>query len=212
MNIDQIKTDWQRFNQKLELSQRLNEQLIHSILKERSRSRIAKIRRDNMLYMLLMIMNLVILAAIFAGNPFDFKYLMQYIPYGILTIGVLLAIVSLFKSLQSFNVNLNHVNLDFFLKKTIIEFEKSRKMERWFGIIIVSAGVLTALSFLPNKLQNKPLGQALIETAVSMAITIVIYIIAFKLGAFKNRKKEGFENDLKELNALKAIASELSGK
>ena len=90
MNIDQIKTDWQRFNQKLELSQRLNEQLIHSILKERSRSRIAKIRRDNMLYMLLMIMNLVILAAIFAGNPFAFKYLMQYIPYGILTIGVLL--------------------------------------------------------------------------------------------------------------------------
>ncbi len=210
MNIDQIKSDWQRYSQKLELSQRLNEQLIHSMLKERSRSRIAKIRRDNMLYMFLMIVNLAILAAIFAGNPFDFKYSLQYIPYGILTIGVLMAIVSLLKSLQSLNVNLNHVNLDFFLKKTIVEFEKNRKMERWFGIIIVSAGVLTGLSFLPNKLENKPLSQALIETAVGMAVTVVIYIIAFKLGAFKNRKKEGFENDLEELNALKAIASELS--
>ena len=148
MNIDQLKTDWQRYNQKLELSQRLNEQLIHSMLKERSRSRIAKIRRDNILYMVLMMMNLVILAAIFAGNPFDFKYLLQYIPYGILTIGVLMAMVSLFKSLQSFNVNLNHVNLDAFLKKTIVEFEKSRK-------------------------------------------------------------KEGFENDLKELKELKALAAEL---
>ena len=58
MNIDQLKTDWQRYNQKLELSQRLNEQLIHSMLKERSRSRIAKIRRDNILYMVLMMMNL----------------------------------------------------------------------------------------------------------------------------------------------------------
>lgn len=93
-------------------------------------------------------MNLVILAAIFAGNPFDFKYSLQYIPYGILTIGVLMAMVSLFKSLQSFNVNLNHVNLDAFLKKTIVEFEKSRK-------------------------------------------------------------KEGFENDLKELNELKALSAEL---
>ena len=209
MNIDQLKTDWQRYNQKLELSQRLNEQLIHSMLKERSRSRIAKIRRDNILYMVLMTMNLVILAAIFAGNPFDFKYLLQYIPYGILTIGVLMAMVSLFKSLQSFNVNLNHVNLDAFLKKTIVEFEKNRKMERWFGIIIVFAGVLTGLSFLPHKLQNKPLGQALIETAVSMGIAVGIYIIAFKLGAFKNRKKEGFENDLKELKELKALAAEL---
>ena len=167
MNIDQLKTDWQRYNQKLELSQRLNEQLIHSMLKERSRSRIAKIRRDNILYMVLMMMNLVILAAIFAGNPFDFKYLLQYIPYGILTIGVLMAMVSLFKSLQSFNVNLNHVNLDAFLKKTIVEFEKNRKMERWFGIIIVFAGVLTGLSFLPHKLQNKPLVHALFDTAVS---------------------------------------------
>ncbi|HTN05576.1 hypothetical protein [Agriterribacter sp.] len=209
MNIDQIKADWQRYNQKLALSQRLNEQLIHSMLKERSRSRIEKIRRNNMLYMLLMIMNLVILAAIFAGNPFDFKYSLQFVPYGILTIGVLLAIVSLFRSLQSFNVNVNHVNLDFFLKKTIVEFEKNRKMERWFGSIIVSAGVLTGLSFLPHKLQNKSLGQALIETAVSMTITVVIYIIAFKLGAFKNRKKEGFENDLKELNELKALSAEL---
>ena len=209
MNIDQLKTDWQRYNQKLELSQRLNEQLIHSMLKERSRSRIAKIRRDNILYMVLMMMNLVILAAIFAGNPFDFKYLLQYIPYGILTIGVLMAMVSLFKSLQSFNVNLNHVNLDAFLKKTIVEFEKNRTMERWFGIIIVFAGVLTGLSFLPHKLQNKPLGQALIETAVSMGIAVGIYIIAFKLGAFKNRKKEGFENDLKELKELKALAAEL---
>ena len=209
MNIDQLKTDWQRYNQKLELSQRLNEQLIHSMLKERSRSRIAKIRRDNILYMVLMMMNLVILAAIFAGNPFDFKYALQYIPYGILAIGVLLAMVSLFKSLQSFNVNVNHVNLDAFLKKTIVELEKNRKMERWFGIIIVFAGVLTGLSFLPHKLQNKPLGQALIETAVSMGIAVGIYIIAFKLGAFKNRKKEGFENDLKELKELKALAAEL---
>lgn len=212
MNIDQMKTEWQLYNQKLELSQRLNEQLILSMLRERSRSRVSKIRRDNMILMILMVFNLIILAAIFAGNPFDFKYTLQYVPYGILAIGVLLALLSLIKSFKSFDVNMNNVRLDVFLKRTIDGYEKNKKMERWFGIIIFSAGVLTALSFLPKKLENKELWPALGETALSIGITLVIYFIAVKAGAFKNRNREGFENDLKELNELKAISSELADK
>src|SRR5215218_5103284 len=114
MNIDEIKAEWKRYNQRLEVSQRLNEKLVLSMLKERSRSRVSKIRRNNIIYMVLMILNLILLAAIFAGNPFDFKYKWQYIPYAILAIGVLLAIFSLVKSLRSFTVNLNKVNLDGF--------------------------------------------------------------------------------------------------
>ncbi len=209
MNMDQLKTDWQRYNQKLELSQQLNEKLILSMIKERSRSRITKIRRDSVLFMILMTITLGFLTAIFAGNPFDFKYTLQYFPYAILATGVLLSILSLLKSLQNFNVNINNVSLDTFLKKIIDGYEKNKKMETWFGIIIMCAGALTALSFFPNKLENKPLLQALVETAVSMGVAVVIYFAAFKSGVFKNRKKEGFENDLKELNELKTLSSEL---
>ncbi|MDB5246769.1 MAG: hypothetical protein JWQ40_1163 [Segetibacter sp.] len=209
MDLEQVKTEWQQYNQKLELSQRLNEQLIMSILRERSRSRVSKIRRDNTLYMILMVLNLVLLSAIFAGNPFDFKYNIQYIPYGALAIGVILAIFSLIRSFKTFDVNLNNVSLDSFLKKTIYEYEKNKKMEKWFGILVFSAGVLTALSFLPNKLKSKELWPALGETVLTMGITIAVYFIAVKAGAFNDRKREGFENDLRELNELKAISSEL---
>ena len=209
MDIEKIKTEWKQYNHKLALSQRLNEHVIQSMLRERSRSRVSKIRRDSILYLVLMILNLVILAAIFAGNPFDFKYMVQYIPYGILAVGVLLAMRSLIKTLRLFNVDTNNVSLDSFLKRTIEGYEKNKKAETWFGIILVSAGTLTAFSFLPKKLENKELWPALGETALSIVITLAIYFIAFKLGAFKNRKKEGFENDLKELNELKAIASDL---
>lgn len=209
MDIDQLKAEWQQYNQKLALSQRLNEQVIQSMLRERSRSRVSKIRRDTMVYIVLMLLNLVFLTGIFAGNPFDFKYTVQYIPYGLLTVGVLLAIRSLVKTLKRFNVNTNKVDLHRFLKTTIEEYEKNKKMETWFGTIIFSAGVLTVFSFLPKKLENKGLWPALGETAISILITVAIYLIAFKLGAFKNRKKEGFENDFKELNELKAIASDL---
>lgn len=212
MNIEQVKTEWQQYNQKLELTQRLNEQLIQSMLRERSRSRVSKIRRNNWTFLVLMTINLVVLAAIFAGNPFDFTYALQYVPYGMLAIGVLLAILSLIKSLKSFDINMNNVSLDIFLRRTIEEYEKNKKMERWFRRIIFFAGTLTAISFLPKKLENKELLPALTDTAISIGITLAIYFIAVKAGAFKNRKIEGFENDLRELNELKAISSELGGK
>jgi membrane protease YdiL (CAAX protease family) len=212
MNIDEIKTEWKQYSKKLEVSQRLNEHLILSMLKERSRSRVSKIRRNNTIYFVLMLLTLLFLVAIFAGNPFDFKYRLQYIPYGILFIGVLLAIISLVKSFKTFTTNINSVSLDNFLKRTIEEYDKNKKIERWFGVIIFSAGLLTAFSFLPKKLEHKEFWQAIGETAVSMLITIAIYFIAFKLGAFKNKNKGEFENDLKEWNELKNISMELNDK
>ena len=74
MDIDQLKSEWKQYDQKLATSQRLNEQLIESMLRERSRSRVAMIRRDTMVYLALMLINLILLALIFAGNPFDFRY------------------------------------------------------------------------------------------------------------------------------------------
>lgn len=210
MNIEQLKREWQQFDQRLTMSERLNEQLVLSILKERSRSRISRIRRESMLYLFLMTITLAFLVAILIGNPFDFKYFLQYVPYGLLASGVLAAILSLIKTLQRFSANINNVSLDVFLKQTIEGYEKNKKMEGWFGITIFCAGLLTVFSFLPKKLENKDVWTALGETAIMVAITLVIYLIAFKSGAFKNRKQEGFENDLKELNELKTLSSDLN--
>ena len=212
MNIEELKTEWKQYNQQLALTERLNERVIHSMIRERSRSRVSRIRRDSIILMGLMFINLIFFAAVFAGNPFDFRYTVQYIPYGLLTIGVVLAIVSLFKTLRRFNFNINTVNLSSFLTTTIEEYEKNEKMESWFGAIILCGGLLTVFSFLPKKLENNGLWPALGETAISLLITLAIYFLALRLGAFKNRKKEGFKSDLRELNELKAIASELKDR
>jgi dolichol kinase len=152
---------------------------------------------------------LLLLTAIFVGNPFDFKYTLQFVPYGLLTIAVLLGAYELFKNIQRFDVPVTNDGLAEFLKKTINGYEKNKKAESWFGIILFSAGILTAFSFLPQKLEHKPLWQALGETGIAVLITVLIYSIAFKLGAFKNRGSEGFKNDWNELNELKAISYEL---
>src|SRR5215204_40211 len=205
MNIEELKTEWRQYNQKLQTSQRLNEKIILSMLKERSKSRVAKIRTKNRIYMVLMIVDLVLLAAVLVGNPFDFKYKVQYIPFVVLVAGLLLAMVSLVKRMQNFSGDLNKINLESFLRKTIIAYEKNKKIEHLFGILIVAAGTATALSFLPNKLEHKALWPAIGETFISIAITLLIYFIAFKAGAFRTTNKEEFENDLKPWNEVKKI-------
>jgi hypothetical protein len=212
MNIEEMKTAWEQYNQKLIVSQQLNQQMIVGILKERSRSRVSRIRKENFVQLALMTVISVFLLALLIGNPFDFRYVLQYVPYGILLTGVLLAIGSVYKSLRQFDVNLNKENLGVFLKRTIEEYEKNRKRNGWFGTIIFFAGTLTIFSFLPHKLDHKDMWRALAETAINLGITLAIYFIAFRLGAFKDRKREGFESDLKELEELKASSMELEGR
>ena len=209
MTLDELKTPWQQYNQQLAVSKKLNEQVLLSMLKERSTSRVSKIRRESFMLLLVLGLEMVLLAAIIIGNPFDFKYQLQFIPYALLGIGILMAIFSLFKTIQNFDVTITNDGLSAFLQNTITAYEKNRKAERWFGAIIFSAAVLTAFSWLPKKLDHKDFWPALGETGISILITLLIYFIAFKLDAFKNRKKEGFENDWKELGELKEMWSEL---
>jgi len=212
MTLDELKSPWQQYNKQLTASNKLNEQLLLSMIKERSTSRVSTIRRESFMLLLVLVLEMVFLIAIIIGNPFDFKYALQFIPYALLGIGVLIAIWTLLKMIKNFDVRITNDGLTGFLQKTINAYEKNRKAERWFGTIMFSAGVLTAFSFLPKKLEHKEFWPALGETGLSVLITILVYVIAFKLGAFKNRKKEGFENDWKELNDLKAISSELESE
>jgi hypothetical protein len=212
MTMDELKYSWQQYNEQLAASKKLNEQVLLSMIRERSTSRVSKIRRESFMLLLVLGLEMVLLVAIIIGNPFDFKYQLQFIPYVLLGVAVLMAIYSLIRTIQNFDVTITNDGLTAFLQKTINAYEKNRKAEKWFGAIIFSAGVLTAFSFLPKKLEPKEFWPAISETGVSILITLLIYVIAFKLGAFKNRKKEGFENDWKELAELKAISCELENE
>ena len=48
------------------------------------------------------------------------------------------------------------------------------------------------------------LQSALIDTAIPIAICLLVYFLAFNLGAFRNAKSAGFKEDLQELETLSA--------
>lgn len=202
MNLEELKSAWKVYDQKLQTSQLLTERLIVGMIKERSKSRVAQIKRENKWFFALMIFELLVLGAIFMGNPFDFIYKIQFVPYVFLAIGIIMALVSIYRSNAIVNIDMNSTTLGAFLKNVLREYEKNKKLEGWFGILMLSSGCLTVLSFLPNKLEKKGLNAALIDTLIPMGVCLIIYYLAFKLGAFKNRKSEGFKDDLQELEAL----------
>jgi O-antigen/teichoic acid export membrane protein len=210
MNVSELKAEWTRYHEKLSLTRELNDQLISGILKERSRSRITAIRRSNSLFLLYMFIILSFLIAILAGNPFDFVYGWQYIPYMLLIAGIIIAIVSLIRSLKNFNVDLNRVDLSHFLQRTIDAYEKNRKVESWLQRIIFSGGVLTVLSFLPRKIENKGLWPAVGETSIVFGITLILYIFVLKARKFRRPAGAGFKDDLRDLEKLKELSKELS--
>ncbi|RFS17085.1 hypothetical protein [Emticicia sp. C21] len=208
MNLDELKSAWKVYDQKLQTSQLLTERMIVGMIKERSRSRVAKIKRENTGFFILMVVELVVLGAVFLGNPFDFIYPIQFVPYGFLAVGIIMAIIAIYRSNAIVNVDMNSTTLGAFLNHVIKEYEKNKKLEGWFGILMLASGCLTTLSFLPKKLARQDLSSALIDTLIPLAVCLFVYYIAFKLGAFKNRKSEGFKEDLRELEEL---SKELEG-
>lgn len=208
MNLDELKSAWKVYDQKLQTSQLLTERMIVGMIKERSRSRVAQIKRENTFFFILMVTELVLLGAIFVGNPFDFIYPIQFVPYGLLGIAIIMALVAIYRSNAIVNIDMNSTTLGAFLNHVIKEYEKNKKLEGRFGILMLASGCLTTLSFLPKKLARENLTAALIDTLIPLAICLFMYYLAFKLGAFKNRKSEGFKEDLKELEEL---SKELEG-
>jgi hypothetical protein len=202
MNLEELKSAWQVYDKKLQTSQLLTERMIVGIIKERSRSRVAQIKRENTFLFIIMVVELLLLGAIFIGNPFDFIYPIQYLPYGFLGVGIIMAIIAIYRSNAIVNIDMNNTTLGAFLNHVINEYEKNKKLEGWFGILMLSSGCLATLSFLPNKLQKQSLTSALIDTLIPISVCLIIYYLAFRMGAFKNRKREGFKEDLKELEVL----------
>lgn len=209
MNLDELKSAWQVYDKKLQASQAINEKIIVSMIKERSSSRISKIRRENTFLLLMMIVEFVFLIAILAGNPFDFDFLWQFVPYFFLIIGNLMAIGVLFKVHQMIKTEITDTNLSFFLNKIIDGYEKNKQAEKWFGLIMFVSGCLTIFSFLPHKFANKTLSMAILDTLIPLGICAAIYFVAIKLGAFKNRKSEEFKKDLQELESLSLDLKEI---
>jgi hypothetical protein len=210
MELEELKTTWGRYDKKILSTQSITQKIIESMIKERSLSRVERLKKQYFGFFMLLIVEAGFMLAILFDNPFDFKYQIQFLPFLLLLMGIIVAFINLMQYYEKINTSLIDKNIGTFLHGILEFYEKNKTYEKWFGIILFSIGFLVPLSFLPPKLEKYGIQKALLDTAIPMLISLGLYFLAFKLGAFKKRHKENFKSDLEEFNELKSMSSELN--
>jgi hypothetical protein len=211
MELDVLKKSWESLDKKVQQATAFNHKLVESIISSRVTTTVDKIKKMNNFFFIVLTIEIVLLIAIFLGNPFDFRYTLQYVPFGLLLIGIGIAFVNLTKISSALReLSPGSSTIDHYLKSIVSIYDRNKRFEKWFGVIFLSTGLVVPFAFLPQKLDRMSLSGALLDTGIMITVTLIIYIAAFKFGAFKNPHKEKLERDLAEWNELKALANEIS--
>lgn len=209
MELEELKTAWGIYDKKIISTQTITQKLIESMIKERSVSRVERLKKQYFAFFALLIIEAGFMLAILFGNPFDFKYQIQFLPFLLLLMGIIVAFINITQYYEKINTPIMDKNIGAFLKGILDFYEKNKTYEKWFGITLFSIGFLVPLSFLPPKIEKYGIQKGLLDTAIPMIISLVLYFLAFKMGAFKKRHKENFKSDLEEYNELKGMSNEL---
>lgn len=204
-----MKKSWEGLNRKIQHTAAFNEKLVENIIASRATTTVDKIKRLYAGFYVVLTVEVIVLVGILLGNPFDFHYNLQYLPYALLLVGVIMAFVNLRHIGNSINRLSARSRIDLYLKEIVSIYDRNKRFEKWFGVSLLSVGLLVPFSFLPQKIERMGLTGALTDTAIMISISLVLYIAAFKLGAFKNRHKESLQKDLADWEELKALASEM---
>ena len=211
MELELLKKSWDNLSERVVHLATFNEKLVDHIIASRVMTTIDKINRLYRSFYAILAIEIVVLIAILLGNPFDFRYNIQYLPYGLLLPGVIIAFFNL-RHIHTSILKLSPGNqIDLYLKSIGAIYERNKRFERWFGSTLLSIGLLVPFSFLPTKIDRVGTEAALIDTAIMVGINLIIFFAAFKLGAFKNKHRMRLEADLKEWQQLKALAERVEG-
>lgn len=210
MELEALKRSWESLDKKIRNAASFNEKLVEHIISSRVMTTVDKIKGLNNFFYTVLSIEVVVLIAILIGNPFDFSYRIQFLPYLLLLFGVIIAFANLLQISRAIRQLSPASKIDQYLKSIVSVYDRNKRFERWLGVSFLSIGLLVPFSFLPQKLDRMSLSGALLDIGIMISITLIIYIAAFKFGAFKNRHKEKLEKDLTEWNELKALANEMS--
>jgi hypothetical protein len=211
MNLDELRTAWKEYDRKLESTQAIQDRIITSMIAERSANRFSGVKNQYRLGLAWMLVCLLFSVIIMATNPFDYRYIIQYIPMCIFAIGVSILLADMAKSYAAFRrILVTHYNVAEALKRIIAIYEQPKKLIRYTLIIFVfSQIVLLPLSFLPANVDRIGLWPAVLERLIPISIGALLFLLALKLGAFKQRHVDKFREDLSELQSLRKMSDEL---
>ena len=215
MELDELKATWKQLDIKLQNTQLISNKIIVSMIRERSSSRLAKVKRRYLFLLLYLAIWLSVGVAVLAGNPFDYSMQLEFAP--IFVYCACLSVLTLFLikiNIDLQNVEVNQDSISISIKKIISIIEKYENPNQFLSkarrLLLVSTTVLFPLSFLPRKIARVGLQAGLIDTLIPILISAILVFVAYKLGAFKERNADRFKEYLTDLNELKGLSEQMN--
>lgn len=214
MSIDELKTAWTKYDQRLQATSELNDRIITSMIAERSEKRFENVKRTYRFRFLLLALWFSVSIAVLAGNPFDYRYLWQYTPTVIFAVClVVIAIIlwTLYRKLEA--VQISRSNISTALKEIIKVYERPKHfMKIIVYMFLITQVVLFPFSFLPTNAEQMEFWSLIGNKILPIAVNILVLFFAYKLGVFKERNEGKFKADLIELEQLRTISRELDSE
>src|SRR5687767_11340453 len=137
MELELLRTSWEKLDKKLRSTALFNEKLLENIISSRVGTTVDKIKRLYLGFYFVLTLEFIFLIALFIGNPFDFKYKLQFLPYAFLMIGVIIAFINLTSIDRAIRRLSPEGRIDHYLKSIVSIYEKNQRFEKWFGIIFL---------------------------------------------------------------------------
>ena len=179
MNLDELKISWKVLDERLLASHKLNEQLIITILKQRSKDTLTTIKRGLIRIAAFFIGLLFLFGAILLGNPFDYESWPEYMPavlYTGLVVRVLLLVIHQYQQIRG--ITLTSGNLRESLLMSIEIHEKYRHMMNTLWRLSLVIGFLFALSLSGRHFEQYGLTKSLLVIGGQALTTWLLYRIA----------------------------------
>lgn len=212
--LDELKTAWKTYDKKIERSRLLSDRLIVSMIREKSQSRLTRVKKNYLMGVGYMLFWFVLGIIVIFSNPFDFKRTTEYLPVVVYCVCVLVLGGAMLKTaFQLQNVKIADSTLQEALASITEILKKYNRPGKFLGLtlkILLSTAVLFPLSFLQRKIENEGLTKGILETLLAMSISGIMIIIAHKAGAFREKNSSKFDDYQRELQELRTLSEELN--
>ena len=179
MNLDELKTAWNRLDENVLASQKFSEQMVLSMMKDRSKSTLANMQRELRRVAVFFSALLVLFAAIILGNPFDYTRWLEYVPVVLYSLLVVTALIIIFNEYCEFRaVSLTKSNLRESLRLVIQSYEGYQStMENVWKLSLV-AGFLFGVSLTARNFEAYGWTKSLLVVGGQAITVLLLYGVA----------------------------------
>jgi|GEM_PF-4455852 len=202
MDLDELKSTWKSYEQKLASTERLSHQLLQIVLQNRSNSTIDTMIRELRLAFAILSGLVLFFSAVLAGNPFDYTQPLYFLPA---VCYLIIALAGLYFSVQHRN-NLQKTRLlTHNLHQALTELIRFRtqhtKLMKWVWMLAMLAGSMIMLPTVARKFSEGWINTLLI-ILFPIGLTIVSIGLAMLVGMFTDRHLAELKGQLRELEEL----------